>query len=99
MSKRALLDMCPQDRTQVIWHEEDDCTYIETKQDVDPIMRAAREMMELPKDKEMTLVRLIPKEVLNRSFLEGWFNDDKKWREWANGPEGRAFDTWGRGTV
>lgn len=99
MSKAALLDLVPDAKRATIYHEEDGKTFIETRQDVDPIIRAAKEIQELPKDKEMTLVRLIPEAVLNRAYIEGWFHDEKAWRRWANSPEGMAFDTWGRGTI
>lgn len=99
MSKKALLDFVADSRRTTIYHEQDGKTFIETRQDVAPIIKAAKEIQELPKNKEMTLVRLIPEAVLNRSYIEGWFHDDKAWRRWANGPEGKMYDTWGRGTV
>ena len=98
MSKSALLDLVSDSRRKTIYHEEDGKTFIETRQDVDPIIAAAKRISEMPKDKELTLVRLIPEAVLNRSYIEGLFHDEKKWREWGNSPEGRAFSTW-EGTI
>lgn len=98
MSKSALLDMVPESRRLTIYHEEDGVTRVESRQDVEPIMRAAAEIMELPKNKSMTLVRLIPEVVFNRACTEGWLHDDAAWRRWANSPEGKAFATW-EGTV
>lgn len=39
----------------------------------------------------MRLERVVPMHVLDRAMHEGWLHDDKKWREWANSPEGRNW--------
>lgn len=41
--------------------------------------------------KDMYPVRVIPQHVLDRSFREGWFNDEAAWKRWANSEEGRVF--------
>jgi hypothetical protein len=43
------------------------------------------------KNDGMRLERVIPQHVLDRSFAEGWFNDNAAWKRWANSPEGRLY--------
>ena len=98
MSKSALLDMLPRARRKTIYHEEDGKTYIETRQDVEHIIKAAAEARDHKPDKEFTLVSYIPEEVLNQSFLEGWFHDNAQWRKWANDPANSCYRTT-KGTI
>ena len=98
MSKQALLDMIPGARRKTVYHEEDGKTYIETRQDVEHIIEAAKLAMDQKPDKEMTRVAYIPEEVLNQSFLEGWFHDNAQWRKWANDPANACYRTT-KGTI
>jgi hypothetical protein len=91
MAKKALLDFDPITRRKKIYAEEDGRKFIETKQDCEGIIAAAKAMSELPYDREMKPVALIPEEVLNQAFLEGWFEDPIAWKRWANNPDNRAF--------
>lgn len=92
MANKAILDVDPVNRRQIIFAEEDDKTYIVTRQDCSSIAEAAKAMSELPHDdKSLRPVALIPEEILNRSILEGWFHDKAKWRAWANDPDNRDF--------
>lgn len=85
MSKSALLDLVPEERRKIIYHEEDGKTYSEIRQDIDPIVQAAKDMWCDNPPLDMRRVALIPKAVLDRAFLEGWFHDENAWRKWANG--------------
>ncbi len=98
MSKSALLDMVFGSRRKTIYHEEDGKTYIETRQDVEHILDAAKMARERTPNKEMTLVAYSPEEVLNQSFVEGWFDDTAQWRKWANAPENAGYRTT-KGTI
>lgn len=98
MSKSALLDMIPEDRHQTIYHEEGDLRFIETRQDVSPIIQAAKDMWDDKPPLDMRRVALIPKAVLDKSFIEGWFGDPEAWRRWANDPANREFRTC-KGTI
>lgn len=93
MSKSALLDLIPSERRKIIYHEEDGKTYIETRQDLTPIIEAAKILSERKPNKDFTRVALIPKETLNKAFLEGWFHDESAWRKWANDPANKMFRT------
>lgn len=95
MSIAALLDMVPASRRKTIWHVEDGIARIETKQDVTGIIEAAKFHSEtVAPDKEFRHAAYIPEEVLNQSFVEGWFNDPKAWKRWANAPENKCYRTW-----
>lgn len=91
MPDRATLEFDPFKRRRVSYVEEGDRRYIVTEQDCKGVVAAAKAMSELPHDKEFRPVALIPEEVLNRAYLEGWFHDKAKWRAWVNDPENRDF--------
>jgi hypothetical protein len=94
MAKSALLDLVPASRRQTIWHEEDGRLFIETRQDCEAIVEAARILAETPPDRETgwRFVCAIPEAVLNRAFVEGWFHDQAAWRRWARERDNRAFN-------
>ena len=98
MSKAALLDLVPDARRKLVWHEEDGTTYIESKQDVAPIIQAAKDLWCDNPPLEMRRVALIPEEVLNQAFAEGWFHDEAAWKKWANNPENACYRTT-KGTI
>jgi hypothetical protein len=96
MSKKSILDWQPNKMKKVIYHEEDGKNYIETRQDVTDLVDGAAMLRDLPvADKDFMQVAVIPEAVLNRSFTEGWFNDPKAWKRWANDPDNRDFRTGG----
>jgi hypothetical protein len=93
MSKSALLDLVPESRRQLIYHEEDGQTFLETRQDVAPIIQAAKDIWCDKPPLDMRRVALIPEAVLNQSYIEGWFGDPEAWKRWANDPANRDFRT------
>lgn len=94
MSKSALLDAFEDSRRKVIYHEEDGKTFVETRQDVDPIIRAAKVISELPPDKDFRHAAYVPEAVLNQAFVEGWFHDEAAWKKWLNDPVNECYRTW-----
>lgn len=94
MSKKALLDLVPEERKQIIYHEESGKTFIETRQDVSHIIEAAEIMADVPPGKDFRHAAYVPVAVLDRAFLEGWFHDKQAWKNWANDPENAQFRTW-----
>ena len=94
MSKSALIDAVAGARRQTILHEEDGRRWIESRQDVEPIIRAARLIADQPPDKEFRHAAYIPESELNRAFTEGWFHDSAAWRRWANDPANACYRTW-----
>lgn len=91
MANKALLGIDPSARRKIEYAEEDGKTYIVTREDCSSIVAAAKAISELPYDKEFRPVALVPKTVLDRAILEGWFHDKAKWRAWMNDPDNRDF--------
>ena len=98
MSKSALLDMVPDERRKIIMHEEDGKHYAETRQDVAPIIAAAKEMWCDNPPLDMRRVALIPKPVLDAALNDGWFHDETAWKRWANDPANACYRTT-KGTI
>jgi hypothetical protein len=94
MSKSALLEFYPDRRRKVVYHEEDGKTWIETSQDVDPIIQAARILADEPPGKDFRHVAFMPEEAMNQALVDGWFNDPKAIKKWVNDPANRDFRTW-----
>lgn len=94
-AKKALLEHYGY-KAEII-HMDDDNSgnfSIETVQDVSPIIKAAAILADEPPGKDFRHAAYIPDYVMDQAFREGWFNDAKKWKQWANDPENRAFRTW-----
>lgn len=94
MSKRTILDAVPESRRVTIYTEEDGKTYVESRQDCEPITKAASILAEAPPGKDFRLAALVPETVLNQAFTEGWFHDQDKWKAWMNDPNNRDFRVW-----
>lgn len=94
MSKAALLDFLPEARRKLIYHEEDGKTYIETRQEVTPLLEAAKILADVPPNKEdgWRFLCVIPDTVFNQAAIEGWLHDKAKWRAWMNDRDNRAFN-------
>lgn len=98
MSKSALLEACTDRRRKLVYHEEDGKTFIETRQDVAPIVKAAQELFCDSPPLDMRRVALIPEAVINQAFNEGWFHDESAWKRWANDPANAQYRTT-KGTI
>lgn len=98
MAKSALLDLVADSRRKTIYHEESGKTYIESRQDVAPIIQAAKELWDDKPPLDMRRVALIPETVLNQAFNEGWFHDTAAWKRWANDPVNACYRTT-KGTI
>lgn len=94
MSKSALLDILPGERRKTIMHEEDGKTYVESRQDVEPLIEWIGRAKDRPQDPEFRHAAEVPMTVLNQAFIEGWFHDPKAWKKWLNDPDNRAFRVW-----
>lgn len=92
MSKKALLDAVPGRLT--LLHEEDGRQFIESRQDVEHIIKAAGILADTVPDKDFRHAAYIPESEINRSFTEGWFHDREAWKRWANDPDNRQYRTW-----
>ena len=94
MSKSALLDLVADARRMTILHEEDGRCWIESRQDVEPVIEAARILAEEAPGRDFRHAAFVPESELNRAFTEGWFHDPKAWKRWANMPENACYRTW-----
>lgn len=67
----------------ILLHDEDGKSWVETRQDSEPVARAANMLAQHSDvDKDFTRVALIPSTDLDRAFNEGWFHDEDAWRRW-----------------
>ena len=94
MSKSALLALVPEARRKLVYHEQDGRTFVETRQDVEPVIEAARILADEPPGKDFRHAAFIPDVVLERAMREGWLHDRAAWKRWANDPANAAFRTW-----
>ena len=94
MSRSVLIDLVPDARRKTILHEEDGRQWIETRQDVAPIVAAARLLAEAPPGRDFRHAAFVPESELNRAFVEGWFHDPAAWKRWANDPANAGYRTW-----
>lgn len=82
---------------KAVWFQDDGDavhTWNEYDGEADDKVKLARQMTELEDGRRhdgMRLEALIPAHVLEDSFAQGWFHDDKAWRRWANDPDNKHF--------
>ena len=86
-------------KTLVNWSKEyfhydqhDDSLTIETREDVEPLIKVAHDMSSLQPSKEWRHSAIIPKFVLDQSLRENW--ERKDWKKWANNHDNKPFRTW-----
>jgi hypothetical protein len=94
MSRSALLDFVADARRKTILHEEDGQCWIESRQDVGPVIEAARMIADEAPGRDFRHAAFVPESELNRAFAEGWFHDPKAWKSWANDPANACYRTW-----
>lgn len=97
MAKSRIIHADPKDRWKVISHIEDGVERVEVRQDVAPLIEWAqwlRENQVRKPDSELGVrVAIIPKEAINRAFIEGGFNDPQWWERWYADPANEMFRT------
>lgn len=72
---------------QVVVHDE---------QEVGDILRANSRDADVDQTgRHFRLAARIPLAVVQQAIAEGWVHDRKKWREWLNNSDNRAFRVWG----
>jgi len=70
---------------QVVVHELEDC---------EPYLEQARRLSELQPGKDFRHAAVVPHFIYAKAYREGWANDRKAWKRWANDPANRMFRTW-----
>jgi hypothetical protein len=94
MARKMLLDAIPDSLRMTIYAEEDGKKYIETREDVEPLIEAAKILAEETPGKDFRHVAFIPDVVMNQAYIEGWFHDKQAWKKWANDPANACYRTW-----
>lgn len=100
--KRELLDQFGRSVTRTVTHNPNDWFgdfAIETVQDVEPIIDFAKDKREAMDgiglhNIEMRHAAEIPLTVFEQALREGWADDPKAWKRWANDPANKAFRVW-----
>lgn len=95
MTRRGIFDLRANGIT--IIHadaERPEALILEEIDDVEPILKEAKRLSELEPGKEFRHAAVIPEFVVRKAFREGWFNDPKAWKDWANDPDNALFRTW-----
>jgi hypothetical protein len=91
-SRKTLLDWSQGRSETFSWDQHDETFTIESKEDVEPLIKLAKDMSDLEPSKEIRHAACIPKFVLDQSLRERW--SPKDWKKWANAPENKPFRTW-----
>ena len=78
---------------EVFSYDQHDKTYtIEHQEDVEPLIKVAKDLSELKPSKDLRHTAVIPQFVLDQSLRENWSKKD--WKKWANDSNNKAFRTW-----
>lgn len=81
--KNAILDALAPERRATLMHMEDGKTYVESRQDAEPLIEWTKHRAQnVTDDPDYKFVATIPEATLNQAFAEGWFHDEKAWRKW-----------------
>ena len=93
-SKKGLLEYNPDSRRVTIFHAEYGKHYLETRQDAEPLVEAAKVLAEVPPDPDsgFRFIGFIPDTVFNQAVIEGWLHDKAKWRAWMMDRDNRQFN-------
>jgi hypothetical protein len=80
--KNVMLDWLDTERRATLMHKEDGTSYVESRQDVEPLIEWVKDRANSPDDKDYKYVGSIPEATLNQAMIEGWFHDKKAWERW-----------------
>lgn len=67
---------------------------IETVQDCEAVVDKCKVLSDTVPGKDFRHAACVPDFVFAQAMREGWLNDEKKWKAWANNPDNVAFRTW-----
>ena len=86
--KNRILDAIAGENRAILMHQEDGKTYIESRQDCEPIIEFVKDKARMPEDKDFKYIGELPKAVVDQAIVEGWIDDDKRIRRWfADNPK------------
>ena len=91
-SQKVVIDRS-QGNQEIFSYDQHDKTFtIENKEDVEPLIKVAKDMSDLQPSKDLRHTAIIPKFVLDQSMRENWTKKD--WKKLANAHENKPFRTW-----
>lgn len=86
--RNAWIDYDETERKGSLMHREDGKTYLESRQDAEPIIEFVKDKARQPQDKDFKYIGEIPKATLDQALIEGWADDPAAWRRWfADNPK------------
>ena len=91
-SKKRLLSWSEGKQEVFSYDQHDKTVTIEHKEDVEPLIKVAKDLSELKPSKDLRHTAVIPQFVLDQSLREKWTNAD--WKKWANDSDNKMFRTW-----
>ena len=91
-SKNRLLSWSEGKQEVFSYDQHDKTVTIEHKEDVEPLIKVAKDLSELKPSKDLRHTAVIPQFVLDQSLREKWTNAD--WKKWANDSDNKMFRTW-----
>jgi len=98
MSKARLLDFSASQSEIFHFDEMEKKVVIEKKQNVEPIIRLAKDMSELEPSKGLRHVGIIPNVILDDAYRKGKFktkeSKQKFMKDFLNNPDNKYFRTW-----
>ena len=80
--KNQILDWLGGEKRKTLWHREDGKTYVESRQDAEPLIEWTKQRAGVTDDPDYRFVATIPNATLNQAMVEGWFHDRKAWERW-----------------
>jgi hypothetical protein len=91
-SKKRLLSQSEGKKEVFSFDQHDNTVTIEHQEDVEPLIKVAKDMSEIQPSKDLRHTAVIPQFVLDQSLREKWTNKD--WKKWANDSHNAMFRTW-----
>ena len=91
-SKKRLLSRSQGKEEVFSYDQHDKSVTIEHREDVEPLIKLAKDMSDLQPSKDLRHTAVIPQFVLDQSLREKWTNAD--WKKWANDSDNKMFRTW-----
>lgn len=79
---KALLDGISEEKRGTIWHEEDGVVRLESRQNVDGVLKFVKLRSQMSDDKDFKYIGEIPKATLEQAMIEGWVDDSAAWQRW-----------------
>ena len=91
-SKKRLLSRSQGKQEIFSYDHHDKSVTIDHREDVEPLIKLAKDMSDLQPSKDLRHTAVIPQFVLDQSLREKWTNAD--WKKWANDSDNKMFRTW-----